>query len=304
VTYWLKCPDLLLAIFRAMSGCTCYRQIGRELDTHHTTVARHADRLGRHCLLFHERLRPKGPVQEPLAFDGLRSFEFSQYHPSEFHMVVGQESHYIYGFTHSELRRMGTMTEHQKKRRKKLEAKFGRPDPQSIRKEVARVLGVVTAGSDEVELHSDEHKEYPKAIAMLRKELRVTHHTISSRAKRDAKNPLFAINLLDLLARHSLAEQKRETIAFAKLIAGAISVMWVLVVWRNYVKHFSEQKRQGSVAMRLGVCKHRWRSQRILKWRLFPNQIALPEAWREHYYRDKPTRQIPNGRRHRLKYAA
>jgi hypothetical protein len=80
--------------------------------------------------------------------------------------------------------------------------------------------------------------------------------------------------------------------------------MWVLVVWRNYVKHFSEQKRQGSVAMRLGVCKHRWRLQRILQWRLFPNQIALPEVWREHYYREKPTRQIPNGRRHRLKYAA
>lgn len=303
-TYWLKRPGLLLPIFRALSGCTCYRQLGRQLDAHHTTVARHADRLGRHCLLFHERLRPKGAIQEPLAFDGLRNFEYSQYHPSEFHIVVGKESHYVYGFTHSELRRMGTMTKGQKRRREKLEARFGRPDPHSIRKEVARALGIVTAGSDQVELHSDEHKEYPKAIALLRKGLVVTHRTISSRANRDPRNPLFAINLYDLLVRHSLADQKRETIAFAKLIAGAISIMWTMVVWRNYVKHFSEKKHQGSAAMRLEICKHRWRAQRILKWRLFPGQIALPEAWREHYYREKVTRQLPNARRHRLKYAA
>ncbi len=302
-TYWLKCPELLLLIFRGLPGCSCYRQLGRELDTHHTTVARHANRLGRHCQLFHERLRPKGPIQEPLTFDGLRNFEYSQYHPSEFHMVIGQHSHYVYGFTHSELRRMGRMTKHQKRRREKLEAKYGRPDPNSIRKEVARVLGIVTAGSDAVELHSDEHKEYPRAIRRLRKDLRVTHHTISSRATRDHKNPLFSINLYDLITRHSLSEQKRETIAFAKVIAGAIAVMWVLVAWRNYVKHFSEKKQEGTPAMRLGVCAHRWRMQRMLKWRLFPSQIALPEPWREHYYREKPTRQLPKGRPHRLKYA-
>jgi hypothetical protein len=44
----------------------------------------------------------------------------------------------------------------------------------------------------------------------------VTHRTISSRALRDTRNPLFAINLLDLLIRHSGANHKRETIAFSK----------------------------------------------------------------------------------------
>jgi hypothetical protein len=41
----------------------------------------------------------------------------------------------------------------------------------------------------------------------------------------------------------------------------------------------------------------------ILATRLFPSRIRLPARWQRYYDREIPTRRIPNGSRHRLRYA-
>jgi transposase-like protein len=302
-TYYLKRPELLLALFHALVSCTGFRQFGRANDCHHSTAMRQAQRLGRHCLLFHEMKRPKGPLTEPIVFDGLRNFEYSQYHPSEFHIVVGKGSHFVHGFTHSELKRMGKMTAKQKRENARIQRDCGTPPKHSVRDEVANVLAIATAGSESVVLHSDEHYLYPRALKRLKHLKSIEHYTTSAKAVRHPSNPLFPVNLMDLLVRHSMSSQKRETIAFSKTIASAVSVMWVMVAWRNYVKHASEQRQRGSPAMRLKVCAHRYRPARLLKWRLFPSKIELPKAWLAHYYRLLKTRQVPLGRRHELVYA-
>ena len=301
--YWLKCPKLLSEAFHAMTHCTGFRQLARKLDCSPQTILGHVRRLGRHCLLFHEQLRPKGELTEPLTLDGFRTFEWSQYHPSEFHHVVGQRSHYAHGFTHSELRRSGTMTARQRARRTVLERGFGRPDPRSVEREVARIVGIVTAGATAAEIHSDENPAYGRALARLRS-LTIAHHTVSSRAARTSRSPLFAINLLDLLIRHSCANQKRETIAFSKSVGSAIARKWVFLAWRNYCKWFSERRRDGTPAMRAGVCTQRWSVSRLLKERLFPGRVPLPEAWAEHYWGRVPMRRIARPQRHTLRYAA
>jgi hypothetical protein len=117
---------------------------------------------------------------------------------------------------------------------------------------VATLLRLVTVNATRLELHSDEHRDYPLALARQQHLKEVRHHTISSRALRDSRNPLFAINLLDLLIRHSGANHKRETIAFSKRRQSAAERLWLLVVWRNHVKSFSERKRDATPAMRAG----------------------------------------------------
>src|SRR5499427_9325155 len=301
--YWLRCPALLSETFHALTHCTGFRQLARKHGCSPQTILRHARRLGRHCQLFHERLRPKGELEEPLCLDGFRTFEYSQYHPSEFHLVVGQVSHFVYGFTHSELRRSGSMTAGQRGRRRELERVHGRPDPRSVEREVARVLGIVTAGSKRAVVLTDENPAYPRALAR-QGHLEIEHRTVSSRAARTSHNILWAINLLDGLIRHSCANHKRETIAFSKAVASSIARLWVLLVWRNYVKWFSERKRGGTPAMRAGVCTHRFSVKAILSERLFPWRIRLPEGWAEHYWGLVPTRQIHNSQRHSLRYAA
>ena len=101
VNYRFKRPDLLGPIFMDLVGCSGFRQIARKYDISPQTAALHSARLGRHCQLLHEHLRPRGPILEPLALDSFQSFEYSQYHPLLFHVVAGKDSHFFHGFTDS-----------------------------------------------------------------------------------------------------------------------------------------------------------------------------------------------------------
>ncbi len=285
-------------------SCSAYRQIARYLGASPTTIMRQTDRLGRHCLLFHERIRPKGPPTESLAIDGFESFEFSQFTPVHFHAAIGAESHFIYGFTDSELRRKGRMTAPQRARRAELEAKLGRPDPRSIEREMATLLEIVVPQGARATIRSDQHPAYPRALARVRRSGRTLRHEATpSRIARTPENPLFPVNLADLLIRHSQANHKRETIAFSKRRACAAYRLFVFLVWRNTMKSLSERKRDASPAQRLGLLRRRLRVEDVLAARLFPSCVALPVRWVDYYWRSLPTRRIPDGTGHLLKYA-
>ena len=304
-TYWMRRADLLAAVLGRLQSCSGFRQMARELRVAPTSVAVAVGRLGRHCLLLHEQMRPKGPLREELTADGFESFEWSQYYPSNYHVAVGKESHYFYGFTVTELRRKGRMTDAQRKTRAKLEATLGRPDPRGTEKDFARLLAIVAAKSPRLILHTDEHQAYPRALQRL-PHLAIEHRTISSRAARTPQNPLFAVNLLDLLIRHSGSHHKRETIAFSKRLQSGCGRMAIAAVWRNLMKPFSERDRKAereSPAMRRGLTDRLWTVEDVLAKRRFPSRIALPEPWATYYWGRVPTRALPRWREHRRRYA-
>src|SRR5262249_15469988 len=116
-------------------------------------------------------------------------------------------------------------------------------------------------------------------------------------------NPLFPVNLMDLLLRHSSANHKRETIAFSKRHQSVVERGAVLVLWRNFAKHFSDRKCDGTPAMKAGIVEKPIPIRLLLEKRLFPARIRLPEPLRDYYERKIPTRRIPNPRLHRLKHA-
>ena len=303
VSYWLRHPEFLLPLLHRSLGCSGCRQIAREFHCAPTTVMRQLARLGRHCLLFHELQRPQGPLIEPLVVDGFESFEFSQYHPVYFNLAAGQHTHYFYAFTDAELRRKGRMTEAQRRRRALLEARRGRPDPRAIELETAALLHLVAPSPQRLELHTDDHRAYPRALRRL-PHLEVRHRVTSSRARRTSRNPLFPVNLLDLLIRHCGANHKRETIAFSKRRQAAAERLAILLVWRNYLKSFSERRRDATPAMRLGLMGRAVTVEELLARRLFPSQIQLPERLAAYYWRRIHTRAIPRGAPHRSSYAA
>jgi transposase-like protein len=294
-SYWLKRPDLLEPVFHGIISCSSYRQIARQLGVSHTTVMRIAERLGRHCLLFQQRfLNRIERLEEPVVADGFETFEFSQYTPVHFHVAVGARTHFVYGFTDSELRRKGRMTRVQKARRAWLEKTIGRPDPKSIEKEMAELLRLLPEG--EIDLRTDEHFAYPRAV---RRSGRLVRHSVtSSKEARTAHNPLFPVNLWDLLIRHSSSNHKRETIAFSKRRQNAAEKLAALQVWRNFLKSFSEKKQDSTPAMRLGLLKGKLSVGDVLKERLFVSVIGLPVRLQRYYFREIVTRRIPNGRTH------
>ena len=262
-----------------------------------------AARLGRHALLWLHQGRPRGPVAEPLVIDGFESFAFSQYHPLHLNLVVGASSHYVYAFTHCELRRKGSMKASQKRRRAMLEARHGRPDPRGIEQAMAAALSMAVPQPQHLVVRSDEHDDYPRALRHLRG-CAIVHECTSSRDARTRGNPLFPVNRLDLLLRHNSANHKRETIAFSKRHQSVVERAAILVLWQNFAKPFSERHGGGTPAMRLGLAARRVSLREILKGRLFPERVQLPALWAAYYRREIVTRRIRNERRHQLKLAA
>src|SRR5262245_56664752 len=301
-TYWLRRPEVLEAAAFRLLACSGHRQIGREARCHHTTVLRHSARLGRHALLYLWHHRPRGRLAEPVVGDGFESFASSQYHPLYLNLIVGAGSHYCYAFTHSELRRKGRMTERQKRRRAKLEHRYGRPGPKAVERGMAVALELAVPEPQALCFRSDEHDAYPRALRHLRA-YSIRHERTSSLEARTAGNPLFPVNRLDLLLRHSSANHKRETIAFAKRHQAVLERGAWLILWQNFAKQFSERRGLGTPAMRLGLKDRPIPIPELLKERLFPDRVELPEEWARYYRGDVVTRYLVNERRHRLKLA-
>ena len=298
-TYYLKRPDLLAKFFYRLLTCSAYRQICREVRCAPSTVMGQAARLGRHALLALHHLRADREPNEPIVIDGFESFAFSQYHPLHLNLAIGAESHFTYGFTHSELRRKGRMTARQKKVRASIERTFGRPDPKAIETGIVDLMKIAAPAAGELAVRSDEHPAYPRAFRKLPR-YRIHHEMTPSVAARTTRNPLHPVNLMDLLFRENSANHKRETIAFSKRNASVVDRAAVLFLWRNYAKKYSENHDGGSPAMRAGIAERYLTSEELLEKRLFPTRIRLPEPWRSYYRRDVPTRRIRNPRLHRL----
>ena len=273
--------------------------MAREMRCDPTTVMSQAARLGRHALLAQHRLRGGKTLDEPLVIDGFESFAYSQYHPLHLNLGVGARSHFTYGFTHSELRRKGKMRASQKRRRGWLETTFGRPDPKAIEKDMADAVKIAAPEPQAIVLRSDEHPAYPRALRRLG-EWTIRHECTPSVLARTKRNPLFPVNRMDLLLRHSSANHKRETIAFSKRHQSVVERAAVLVLWQNFSKHFSENGRAGSPAMFAGITDRLIPIPELLEERLFPSRVALPTPWRDYYRRLVPTRRIENPRIHRL----
>ena len=120
---------------------------------------------------------------------------------------------------------------------------------------------------------------------------------------RTSQNPLFPVNLADLLLRHSSANHKRETIAFSKRRQGALYRVAIWVVWRNYIKDRSENRRDGPPAKALGLIRRALDVNEILRERLFPDVEGISGWLSACYFGAIPTRAIERWEIHRVRHS-
>lgn len=278
-------------------GCMGNRQMARALNCSPETVAHHVARLGRHCLLVQARELRHIPALDEIAIDGFETFEWSQYFPFHHNVAVDVGSGYFLYHTDSPLRRKGRMRPRQKARRAQIELAFGRPPSRAIEHGVRDLLLSLRPGV----IRSDDHRAYPRAIASVGRG--VTHLITSSKRRRDRRNPLWEVNLLDLMIRHSTAAHKRETIAWAKRRQASIEKLAIFQVWRNYMKKRWEKQTEDTPAMVLGLASRRWRLRDLLKKRVFFDMIELSPCWEHYYRREVRTAALKVNRTHRLRYA-
>ena len=300
-TYYLKRPDILPKLMTMTVGCMANRQIADHLGVSSTTVDNQLARLGRHCLLLHQKIVAQLPPITDIAIDGFESFELSQYHPFHFHLAVECNTGLFLHFTDSPLRRKGSMTSRQKARRQEMETHLGRPDPKAVGKDMRELLKEVLVGTKAVTVRSDAHRSYPAAIRRIRAIIR--HEVTSSKEYRDRHNSLYEINLLDLLIRHGSANHKRETIAWAKRRQAAALRLAIFLVWRNYVRPRWRKKCEETPAMQAGLLDRRLTVEEVLARRLFVARVGLKRRWSQYYWGKVETPALGVNRRHELKRA-
>lgn len=300
-SYWQKRPELITRIVMMVVGCMANRQMARALACSPATVAHHIARLGRHCLLLQARELARIELPHVIAIDGFETFEWSQYFPFHHNVAKDVASGYFLYHTDSPLRRKGRMTAHQKARRTELEAALGKPDPRAVEAGVRDLLQALLRAPRAVTIRSDHHRAYPRAIAAVKGT--VLHRVTSSRERRDERNPLWEINVLDLMIRHSTAAHKRETIAWAKRRQASIEKLAIFQVWHNYIKRRREKGDRTTPAMLLGRASRPWRVKDLLAGRLFFEKTALSKRWALYYRRGIVTPALGVNRRHDLTYA-
>ena len=300
-TYWQRLPWLDRTIFMMTVGCMGNRQIARAVGVSVETVDRHLARLGRHCMLYHTRMLQKAPPTSTIVIDGFETFEWSQYFPFHHNVAVDSQTGFFLYHTDSPLRRKGRMTVYQKARREELESLFGRPDPQAVRKGIDALLKPIVRTERGITIRSDDHHAYRPAIRAL--SCPVRHEVTSSHEHRDKRNPLWEVNLLDLLIRHGTAGHKRETIAWPKRRQASAERLSILQVWRNVIKRRWEKGPPQSPAMLKGLARRLLSVGDVLSERLFRTRIDLPETWGRYYDRCVKTPALGVNRRHRLSYA-
>ncbi|HKW14530.1 MAG TPA: hypothetical protein VJS69_08600 [Candidatus Krumholzibacteria bacterium] len=278
-------------------GCMGNRQISRALGCSPETVAHQVGRLGRHCLLIQSQELTRIHALGEVAIDGFETFEWSQYFPFHHNVVVDVASGYFIYHTDSPLRRKGRMRPSQKAHRALLEQTLGKAPSRAVEDGIRTLLLPIESRV----IRSDDHRAYPRAIRGLARS--VTHRVTSSMRRRDQHNPLWEVNLLDMMIRHSTAAHKRETIAWAKRRQASIEKLAIFQVWRNYMKRRWEKSERRTPAMILGVAIRPWKIRDLLKERLFFDRGELSACWERYYRREVRTAALPVNRTHHLRYA-
>ena len=301
-TYWQKLPGTDAEIFTKTVNGMGNRQIARDLEVDPATVDRKLARIGRHCLLFLMSMLEKAKPATEIVYDGLETFEYSQYYPCHLNLAVEKGTDFILFFNDSELRRKGAMTKKQRPRRDELEKLHGTPDTKAIMKSTEEMLSVTIGGQESVTVYTDDHKQYVGPIRRYKD--RVTHVVTPGKDHRDHNNHMWEINLVDLFLRHSSKNHTRETIAFSKRRQAAAERLAIFVVYRNFMLGRRQKDRWSPTpAMERGLLDSKLSVEDVLMGRIFVGHHELPNSWNNYYWRTVSTRALERERTHTLKFA-
>jgi hypothetical protein len=272
-------------------------------------------RLGRHALLLLGRAtaRLEGSLAEPVVLDHFETFEFSQDLPFGVATAVGAKSWFVYALDPAPHGRTGSLSPAQQRRvasRPRRRRRGGYAG--STRRVLDRLLPLARKP---LRLIGDGHPAYDAAVTRhpARASIRLTRHPNPARGPKGTPRSdqalardraMFPVDLLHGLIRHSLAAHKRETIAFGRRLNAIVERLFLMAVWRNFVKGVSERRGDPTTpAMRVGIATKPWPWRRVLSRRLFPERERISGVPRLLYRRDWLTPVLPSNTRHRLRLA-
>ena len=248
VHYYAKRVLELRKLERLAASSVGTRALSREFGCSCGSITNRVDRLSRQGVGLHSVLRKTVSNAEPVCFDGLVSFDGSQYFPNDIGISVTAGSRFVLGISHATTRRSGCMNPAQKKRRDSLYegAKF---EVKAVERSFTEHLDMLERERTITEaaplvLVTDEKKEYGRAMESHKlyrnqsEDRRCVHHKVPSTAARVFSNPLFASNYIDREVRKDQANHRRETTCFSLNAANMMNRLYSYMVHHNYDKRY------------------------------------------------------------------
>jgi hypothetical protein len=289
--YWKRVTGVDEAIYLGLANGQALRQIARSQHLSLGLVRRRERWLARQCMLWHELLLKDlaGKLVEPVVLDGFRTFAMSQYEPLDLNTPVTAESGFLLDLRAAPSRRSGRMTERQKEIRDERDRLLGKPKG-GIRVDVTgqslKLIDRLARPGAVIELRTDDEPDYRRALERQKLGERFEQVIVSSRERRDTRNPLWRVNLLHAVMRHSLKSHARETLAYHKRLRGLMDRAAIARLWLNLTKGVSERRPSLSrvtPAMLLGLAREPIRGSELFRKRLFPGRVGLGEGLKDVY---------------------
>jgi hypothetical protein len=269
-----------------------------------------AERLGRHALLFQARCRTHLPaLTEAVVHDHFEVFIGRQDRALGIGTAVGAESWFVYDIDPAPHRGSGRRPD--RTEGQNAQATPSRPYVDSIKRTFRGLIPHVSENQPLV-CNVDGRNDYTVAVRdrVLRSRVALRSFPNPLRGpKGTPRSPeavardlaMFPVDQLHQLLRHTCADHKRETIAFGRRLESILGRAHLIAVWKNFIKARSERAPDRTTpAMRLGMTTARWRWDRVLSRRLFPERERVSESARV-IYQKRWTRGLPGlDRRHTL----
>lgn len=237
------------ALERRCASSMSVRGLSRDLRCSCGTIQNRLYRISQQGIALHAALRPLADPTEEVCFDGLVSFDRSQYYPNDIGISITKTSRFVLGLSHATTRRSGAMSPLQKDRKQRL-YRFNVFEEQAVERSLAEHLDMILIerpqGYDPpLTLITDMKTAYVTAIEYhplnrgQDETHRMVHEQVSSKRPRTFTNPLFASNYYDREVRKDQAHHRRETVCFAKEPSNGMTRLYVHMVYHNYEKVYN-----------------------------------------------------------------
>ena len=280
-------------IFSRLRGGSSLRDIARSFGVSRTAVTTSLFRLGRQAIAAHAVLTQGVGFSQFAAFDGLLSFVTSQDFPCHLTTSADSSSEFILTMTHAIVRRSGTLTSKQRRRIIEKE-KVWRPKKgaltQAISLLVRELVGSYEGWRSSLPMicDTDEHPLYRKLLkrdigfGFYKRHALAFHRMTSSKAPRTVMNPLFPVNLVDMLLRHRMKEHTRETIAFGRHAVHQMHRAWIFAYDHNYCQPWrvkaGDRSVRRAVAMGIGEAEMRRVSGEFFSRRIDLRGVSVADS--------------------------
>lgn len=282
-------------IFKWHGKGVSLRELAREIHHSENMLRGRKKRMAQWSLLRHAKLTEDLKIEEPIVYDGLENFSFSQYDPNNINHAVGKHTLFTYDFNFCPLNRKGRMSPYQVKKKRDLEAKHGPYPRNAIRTTTKELFERMSNRAQNLCIFSDKHFQYNRVVRWDLAAKKIEHIKVSSKIHRNYQNPLFAVNNIDLMTRQNLAAFKRETISFSKHSVAMMESYVLYIVSRNYLRpkfwgtHRSDpMSSKRSPAMELGLLEKILTFKEFFSHRVLPSHTDLNKDWKRIIDREDP----------------